>query len=534
MWRTYLREAKANRPNFMDKGLPLMSISPIPNNTSARRASLAALLLGAAVGVGATALALSGSSFAAANPPPLGLSSSAPMVPQPGFAPLVAKVKPAVVQIATTTRPEMNQDDQGGQMQQQQIPDDMPAPFGDMLRQFRNHGGNGGSSGAEQHALGSGFIIDPAGYIVTNNHVVDGAHDVSVTLTDGNKYKAHVVGRDTKTDLALLKIDAGHVLPYVAFGDSDNEHEGDWVIAVGNPYGLGGTVTAGIVSAHGRNINEGPYDDFLQIDAPINPGNSGGPLFNESGQVVGIDTAIYSPSGGSVGIGFAIPSNVARTIVAQLRDHGKVARGWLGVQMQPLTPTLAKAVGLPNDQGVVVDSVVEGSPAAHASLQQGDVITAFNGKPIKDARELAMAVADTQSGKTASLTVWRNDHSRSVNVSIATEEKTQVAMADTNAGGEKPVGMALEPLTSDMRGQLNLKPMTQGVVVGQVTEGSRADESGIRAGDVIERVAGNPVSTPAEVAEAIHAAEHAKKDALPLLVMRDGVTSYLGLQLTEG
>ena len=512
-----------------------MSISSTPNNASARRASLAALLLGAAVGVGATALALSGSSFAAANPPPLGLSSSASMVPQTGFAPLVAKVKPAVVQIATTTRQEMNQemnqDDQGSQMQQQQIPDDLPAPFGDMLRPFRNHGGNG--AGAEQHALGSGFIIDPAGYIVTNNHVVDGAHDVSVTLTDGNKYKAHVVGRDTKTDLALLKIDAGHVLPYVAFGDSDNEHEGDWVIAVGNPYGLGGTVTAGIVSAHGRNINAGPYDDFLQIDAPINPGNSGGPLFNESGQVVGIDTAIYSPSGGSVGIGFAIPSNVARDIVAQLRDHGKVARGWLGVQMQPLTPTLAKAVGLPNDQGVVVDSVVDGSPAAHASLQQGDVITAFNGKSIKDARDLAMAVADTQSGKTASLTIWRNDHSRSVNVSVGTEEKTQVAMAGTNAGGEKPVGMALEPLTSDMRGQLNLKPMTQGVVVGQVTEGSRADESGIRAGDVIERVAGSPVSSPAEVAEAIHAAEHAKKDALPLLVMRDGVTSYLGLQLTE-
>jgi serine protease Do len=513
-----------------------MSISPTPNNTSARRASLAALLLGAAIGVGATALALSGSSFAAANPPPLGLSSSAPIVPQTGFAPLVAKVKPAVVQIATTTRQEMNQemnqDDQGSQMQQQQqIPDDMPAPFGDMLRQFRNHGGNG--AGAEQHALGSGFIIDPAGYIVTNNHVVDGAHDVSVTLTDGNKYKARVIGRDTKTDLALLKIDAGHALPYVAFGDSDNAHEGDWVIAVGNPYGLGGTVTAGIVSAHGRNINEGPYDDFLQIDAPINPGNSGGPLFNESGQVVGIDTAIYSPSGGSVGIGFAIPSNVARTIVTQLRDHGKVARGWLGVQMQPLTPTLAKAVGLPNDQGVVVDSVVDGSPAAHASLQQGDVITAFNGKPIKDARDLAMAVADTPSGKAASLTIWRGDHARSVNVSIGTEEKTHVAMADTNAGGEKPVGMALEPLTSDMRGQLNLKPMTPGVVVGQVTEGSRADESGMRAGDVIERVAGNPVSTPAEVADAIHAAEHAKKDALPLLVMRDGVTSYLGLQLTE-
>src|ERR1700761_3580856 len=324
-----------------------MSINP--HDTSVRRASLAALLVGAAVGVGATALALSGSSFAAANPPPLGLSSSAPVVPQTGFAPLVAKVKPAVVQIATTTRPEMSQDDQNSQMEQEQIPDDLPAPFGDMLRQFRNHGGNGGA-GVEQHALGSGFIIDPAGYIVTNNHVVDGAHDVSVTLTDGNKYKAHVVGRDTKTDLALLKIDTGHALLYVAFGDSDNAHEGDWVIAVGNPYGLGGTVTAGIVSAHGRDIHSGPYDDFLQIDAPINPGNSGGPLFNQTGQVVGIDSAIYSPNGGSVGIGFAIPSNVAKTVIAQLREHGQVARGWLGVSMQPLTPALAKASGLKDDK----------------------------------------------------------------------------------------------------------------------------------------------------------------------------------------
>jgi serine protease Do len=397
-----------------------MSNSPIPQNTNIRRASLAALLVGAAIGVSATALAFSGSSLAAGNPPPLRLSSPAPATPQSGFAALVAKVKPAVVQIATTSRPEMDQDDQDGQMQQQ-MPQDMPAPFGDMLRQFRNRGGNG--AGMEQHALGSGFIVDPAGYIVTNNHVVDGAHDVSVTLTDGNKYKAHVVGRDAKTDLALLKIDAGHALPYVAFGDSDNAHEGDWVIAVGNPYGLGGTVTAGIVSAHGRNINAGPYDDFLQIDAPINPGNSGGPLFNETGQVVGIDTAIYSPSGGSVGIGFAIPSNVAKDIVAQLREHGNVARGWLGVQMQPLTPALAKAVGLSSGQGVVVDSVVDGSPASRASLQQGDVITAYNGKPIRNARDLAMAVADTPSGKTAGLTIWRGDHQRSMNVTIGTEQR---------------------------------------------------------------------------------------------------------------
>jgi len=512
-----------------------MSISPALKDTSVRRASLAALLVGAAIGVGATALAFSGTSLAAGTPPPLGLSSPVPVAPQAGFAPLVSKVKAAVVQIATTSRPQMDQDDQDdqdGQMQQQ-MPQDLPAPFGDMLRRyFHQHGGNGGA-GMEQHALGSGFIIDPAGYIVTNNHVVDGAHEVSITLTDGNKYKARVVGRDAKTDLALLKIDAGHTLPYVAFGDSDNEHEGDWVIAVGNPYGLNGTVTAGIISAHGRNINEGPYDDFLQIDAPINPGNSGGPLFNTSGQVVGIDTAIYSPSGGSVGIGFAIPSNVAKDIVAQLREHGKVSRGWLGVQMQPLTPALAKAVGLPNDHGVVVDSVVDDSPASRANLQQGDVITAYDGKPITSARDLAMAVADTPSGKSASLTIWRNEHSRSVTVTIGAEQKSRVAMNDS-ASGEKPVGMSLEPLTSDMRDQLNLKPTTQGVVVGQVTEGSRADDSGIQAGDVIERVGGTPVSTPAQVADAIHAAEKQKKDALPLLVMRNGVTSYLGLQLTEG
>ena len=249
---------------------------------------------------------------------------------------------------------------------------------------------------------------------------------------------------------------------------------------------------------------------------------------------MGIDTAIYSPSGGSVGIGFAIPSNVAKDIVAQLRDHGKVARGWLGVQMQPLTPTLAKAVGLSNNQGVVVVSVVDDSPASHANLQQGDVITAFNGKPIKDARDLALAVADTPSGKTASLTIWRNDRPRSVDVTLGTEEKTRLAMADTGSSSEKPVGMALEPLTPDMRSQLNLKPSTNGVVVGQVTEGSRADESGIQAGDVIERVGDKPVSSPAEVADAIHSAERQKRDAVPLLVMRDGVASYLGLQLTVG
>jgi serine protease Do len=484
------------------------------------RNMIAALLLGTAVGASGAAWALSGPSFAATAP-----LSVTPASPQPGFAPLVAKVKAAVVQITTISQPTASADNQP----QQQMPD-LPAPFGEMFRHDFNQQDNGGAM-MERKALGSGFIVDPAGYIVTNNHVVDGAHQVSVTLTDGSKYKAKVIGRDAKTDLALLKIEAGRALPYVAFGNSDNEQEGDWVIAVGNPYGLGGTVTAGIVSAHGRNINEGPYDDFLQIDAPINPGNSGGPLFNQSGQVVGIDTAIYSPSGGSVGIGFAIPSNVAKTIVAQLRDHGKVARGWLGIQMQPLSQALAKAVGLPNDQGVLVDAVTDGSPAAHAQLHQGDVITAFDSKPIKNTRDLALAVADTPSGKTAAMTIWRNNHSSTLQVAIGTQDQTRVASAADDHGGMKPVGMALEALSPDVRSQLNIGPDVGGVLVGQVTPGSDADQSGVQAGDIIERVGNNAVSTPEQVANAVHSAEHQKKQAVSLLVMRGGVTSYLGLQL---
>ena len=481
---------------------------------------IAALLLGSALGGGGAVWALSGPSLVASTPP----ITVAPSSLQTGFAPLVVRVKPAVVQITTIWR-----GGSGQEQQAQQLPD-MQGPFGDMLRRYFGPQGRGGMTLPEQRASGSGFIVDPAGYIVTNNHVVDGAREVSVTLTDGQKYKAKVIGRDAKTDLALVKIDAGHALPYVSFGDSDNAHEGDWVVAVGNPFGLGGTVTAGIISAHGRNINEGPYDDFMQIDAPINPGNSGGPLFNQSGQVVGIDTAIYSPSGGSVGIGFAIPSNIAKTIVAQLREHGTVTRGWLGVAMQPLTPALAKAAGLLSDRGVLIDSVTDGSPAANADLRQGDVITTFDGKTIKNARDLAMAVAETPAGKSVGVTVWRDDHSRSVKVTIRNQEETKVASVPTGDTGPK-VGMSLEPLTPEARGQLKLPDNANGVLVGEVTPGSLAEDSGVQPGDVIERIAGNAVRTPEQVVNAIQAARQQKKQAVSLLVRRDGVTSYLGLQL---
>jgi serine protease Do len=382
------------------------------------------------------------------------------------------------------------------------------------------------------HALGSGFIIDPAGYIVTNNHVVDHAHQVTVTLENGKSYPAKVIGHDAKTDVALLKVEAGKPLPYVAFGDSSKERVGDWVVAVGNPFGLGGTVTAGIVSAHDRDLNNGPYDDYLQIDAPINPGNSGGPLFNQSGQVIGIDTAIYSPNGGSVGIGFAVPSDVATKVVQQLRENGKVERGWLGVEMQPLSPALASAIGHPNATGVIIDRVEKNSPAAKAELKQGDVITAFNGQPIKGPRDLAVDVANVKEGSTAKLTFWRENTETTAEVTIGQQPTTQQASREDDQHDNAVLGMSLAPLTHDEQQQLGLSSSDKGVVVANVSPGGKADESGIQSGDVIVRVGNQAVTTPGDVASRIHAAEHDKQEAVPLLVMRDGATYYLALQLS--
>ncbi len=485
-----------------------------------KAAFAAALLAGTALATGG--VVWSNADIAAAAP-----IQTAPVFNQAGFAPLVNQVKPAVVNIATAG---FASDADAAQMQGQMpdLPED--SPFGDMMRQFFQHRHN---QGVPEHAMGSGFIVDPAGYIVTNNHVIDHANKITVTLDDGSSFPAKVIGRDQKTDLALLKIDAGRSLPYVAWGNSDREQVGDWVIAVGNPFGLGGTVTAGIVSAHGRDINEGPYDDFLQIDAPINPGNSGGPLFDQSGQVIGIDTAIYSPNGGSVGIGFAIPSNIASHVAAQLREHGSVTRGWLGVQMQPVTPALAKAVGMTAPRGVMVDQVMANSPASRADLKQGDVILSYNGQPIKNGRDLAMAVANTDAGKTASLNVWRNGSERTVAVTIATQSAEKTAAASGGPEAHEHVGMALAPLSSDQREQLGLGPTTSGVVVAKVTPGSRADQSGVQAGDVIQRIGNDPVNSPSEVISKIHQAERDRKEAVPLLVTRNGTTYYLALQLRQ-
>jgi len=424
------------------------------------------------------------------------------------------------VNIATTEKVE--------RQQMPQMPDFPPgSPFAEMFRHFYGDQQNAGP----RHALGSGFIVDADGTIVTNNHVIKGASKVMVTLEDGSSFPATVKGHDDKTDIAVLKIDAKKPLPFLKFGDSDATKVGSWVVAVGNPFGLGGTVTAGIVSAHGRDLNSGPFDNYIQIDAPINPGNSGGPLFNQKGEVIGIDTAIYSPNGGSVGIGFAIPSSIIQPVVAQLRDHGEVERGWLGVQMQPLTEPLAKAMGRSTTDGVLVDKVMDDSPASKAGLQQGDLITAYDGKPIKEPRDLATDVAGTKAGDSATLSILRDGKEQTVSVDIAKLQNQEQAAAEKP--GEGPIGLALAPLSDQNRDELGVDESVHGVVVERVAPDSKAADSGVRPGDIIVKIGNQAVRTPAEAVKTIHEAERDKKQALPLLVMREGNTYYLALQLSD-
>ena len=399
----------------------------------------------------------------------------------PSLSPLVRRVMAAVVNISVVMGPQSAAP----------IADDVPGSgdqgdgdsqgLDDQLRRFfEQHGrtpnGDGqNGSGEELMALGSGFIIDPAGYVVTNNHVIANSRQTTVILQDNSRYKARLVGRDDKTDLALLKINTAQPLPFLRWGDSDAANVGDWVVAVGNPFGLGGTVTAGIVSARGRDIGSGPYDRFLQIDAPINRGNSGGPTFNLQGEVIGINTAIYSPSGGSVGIGFAIPSNFAQLIVDQLKTTGHVERGWLGVSIQSLTAAIARAFGADptNPEGALVDNVQPGSPAAAAGIRRGDIITAVDGEPVRTAGDLPALVAVGKVGQKLRVTVER-DHARQIVVATIARQPSPDQLAD--AGDETapgaspppqvgPFGIALRPLTPDLRRQLHSARSTNGVVV---------------------------------------------------------------------
>jgi serine protease Do len=515
------------------------------------RRRVAALYIGLAAGLGGAAFAPMPSSAAgtaiAGVPPEASPSGQATaLIQQQSFAPLVKKVLPAVVNISVTQTGSAGEEmSQEGELAPFPHLPDSPSPFDEFLRRFFEQQEPGGprhffpqipGPEARRIALGSGFIADPSGYVVTNNHVIGSAGKIVVILQDGRKYRAKIVGRDSRTDIAVLKIDAKKPLPYVEFGDSSAAQVGDWVMAVGNPFGLGGTVTTGIISARGRDIHSGPFDDFLQIDAPINRGNSGGPTFNLSGQVIGINTAIYSPNGGSVGIGFAIPSNAAKMVVAQLEQHGKVTRGWIGVQIQEVTPAIAASLGLPNENGALIALVTPGSPGAAAGLKQGDVILSFNGHEVEKLHDLPRLVAAAAPNSEANLSVWRDGRRIAAQVKLGElPNNPQLAAAQgtqpEEETGSTAVGMHFAPLTEQMRHELRLGKGVHGVVVAGVDSGSPAEDVGLTEGDVVMAINQQPVHTPEQAAQKLHEAARSSKRSALLLLNRHGVTEYVGLRL---
>ncbi len=453
-------------------------------------------------------------------------------ITMPSLAPLVQHVSSAVVTISAQgggDKIARNEDD----------PEDEArpggAPFEDFLRRFFDRRGTP-ETGREFVGLGSGFIVDPQGYIVTNNHVVSKAEKITVILQDNSRREAKIVGRDEKTDLALLKIDVTEKLPFVTWGDSEQAKVGDWVVAVGNPFGLGGTVTAGIISAVGRNINEGPYDAYLQIDAPINRGNSGGPTFNLGAEVIGVNTAIYSPSGGSVGIGFAVPSNVAKDVIQQLREKGHVTRGWLGVAIQGITPAIAKSLGLDADRpsGALVASVTANSPAAKAGIKQGDVIISAGGQPVKQVGDLPRIVAGTPPGQPLDLTILRGGKEMKLAAMLGelSDSPKQVASVTPDEDRTGALGLQLAAITPELRRQHRIPKEVDGVVVTKVADQSPAASAGIQPGDVLVSVDQRPVETPLNAAEQLK--EAAAKGNVLLLVNRKGSSQFVGLSVNRG
>jgi serine protease Do len=460
------------------------------------------------------------------------------------FADLVEKLSPAVVNISTTQK--IKTGNMLGNMQFQFPDSPEMEPFRDFFERFAGPG-MGQPMEQDVQSLGSGFIIDASGYVITNNHVVDEAVEITVTLTDNSKYKAKIIGRDKKTDLALLKIEAKKDLPFVTLGDSDAMRVGDWVIAIGNPFGLGGSVTQGIISARQRSINAGPFDDFLQTDAPINRGNSGGPLFNIKGEVIGINSAIFSPSmgGGSVGIGFAIPTSLAKPVISQLKEFGRTHRGWLGVKIQEVSEEIADSVGLPKAAGALVLEVSKDSPADKAGIVPGDIITNYDGKEITEMRYLPRMVAETKEGKTVSIIYWRKNASKTAQITIkeldekAEEEQNNEDNGTTNnqksnsREGESLLGINVSPLNAQLRARLRIDEKKNGLVVLDVENNSEAAKRGLQRGDVIVDVNNEPVKSVADLKDAFDKARKAGRKFALLKISRKNEEAFFTLPLGE-
>src|SRR6266851_2626197 len=507
----------------------LLPVSSHPSNLARRAAAvgLAAFLIVTAAAV------VSG--LAAARPTP------------DSFADLAEKLLPSVVNISTT---QTLKSDRGRERAGPEIPQFPPgSPFEEFFRDFLDRGlPKGGRPDAQPRkatSLGSGFIIDPAGYVVTNNHVIADADEITVILHDDTNLKAELVGRDTKTDIALLKVKTDKTLSAATFGDSDAARVGDWVLAIGNPFGLGGSVTAGILSARQRDINSGPYDDFLQTDASINRGNSGGPMFDMDGQVIGINTAIYSPSGGSIGIGFAIPSNLAKAVVAELQnepDHN-VHRGWLGVRIQAVTDEIAESLGLDKARGALIASVSDNGPAQAAGIQAGDVVVSFNNRPVGDMRRLPRLVAETPVGRSVPVTLWRKRKEHPVQVTVGRLEESdqqQASAQDTpkktakdEAGVVKTLGLTLSGITADLKEKFSLAGDSKGVVVVDVAKDSPGAAKGVRPGDLIMEAAQEEVKSPGEVSTKIDEAKKSGRKSILLLVERQGDLRFIALRLDQ-
>jgi serine protease Do len=486
----------------------------------------------------ASALAI-GTALALAAPGPLAFAKAAPET----FAPLAEQLSPAVVNISTTQQLKRST---GEEMPVPQLPPG--SPFEEWFKDFFDRQDQQGRP-RRVTSLGSGFIIDPKGVIVTNTHVISEADEIEVTLTDGSKYPAELVGRDEKTDIAVLQVKAPKDLPFVNFGDSGVMKVGDWVMAIGNPFGLGGTVTAGIVSARNRDINAGPYDDFIQTDAAINRGNSGGPLFNMDGEVIGVNTAIISPTGGSIGIGFAVPSEMVKGVVTQLRQYGETRRGWIGVRIQTITDEIAQGLGAGTAKGALIAEVTEGGPAANSGLQAGDLITKFDGRDVPDMRTLPRIVAESEIGRTVTVEAIRKGEVKVFQVTLGRLEENDEAAtktALTDEGGNKDtvgstqvdtLGLSLAVLNDALRQQYQVPADVKGVIIVDIKEdspaGYAASEGRVRKGDVIEEVQQETVASPEDVSGKVKKVVDAKGKVVLLLLNRAGDRSFAALRLDQ-